>query len=30
MTLLLQPDGRWLIVGHVDNSRTSGDQDVPA
>jgi hypothetical protein len=30
MTLLQQPDGRWLIVGHVDNSRTSGDQDVPA
>jgi hypothetical protein len=20
-----QPDGQWLIAGHVDNSRTSGD-----
>jgi hypothetical protein len=25
MTLLQQPDGGWLIAGHVDSSRTSGD-----
>ncbi|WP_322012388.1 hypothetical protein [Paraburkholderia sp. J12] len=25
ITLLQQSDGRWLVAGHVDNSRTSGD-----